>query len=213
MVSRGKEAVKVKLDKSDGEGWGRDSMSRKRICADREGFVVCSASFCPPALASLQQLSPDQGRLASKPPQPGAPCDSWARGCGAGSWEGGGGELTAICCSSHCDSGYFEAVCVGGRERKKGREFYWVCLALRALRDCCAVSSSLSLCNMFPVWGEAAQCAYCFFSSHWLTEASGGTRRHLWFSLSAFVHAVKTVTFCSVRCKLTNLATALVFAP
>ncbi len=104
-------------------------MNRRRTCGDRERSVVCSASFCPPALASPQQLSPVEGRLASEPPQPEAPSDSWARGCGAGSWEGGGGELTAICCSSHCDSAYFDAVCVcvfvyvweGGREKRGGR--------------------------------------------------------------------------------------------
>ncbi len=98
-------------------------MIRKRTCKDRGRFVMCSASFGPPALASPQQLSPVQETLASEPSQPGAPSDSWARGCGAGSLEGGGGELTAICCFSHCDSSYFEAVCVcvcvGGRERRR----------------------------------------------------------------------------------------------
>lgn len=94
--------------------------------------------FSPPCTGFPQQLSPVQGRLASDPPQPGAPSDSWARGCGTRSWEGGAGELTAICCPSHCDSGYFEVVCVcvweGGRGREKGREFYWVCLVLSTKR-------------------------------------------------------------------------------
>lgn len=101
-------------------------MNRKRTYENRERFVMCSTSFRPPALAYPQQLSPVQGRLASEPPQPGAQSDSWARGCGAGSWEGGGGELTAICCSSHCDSGYFEVVCLcmcGRESERRGGSF------------------------------------------------------------------------------------------
>lgn len=64
-------------------------------------------AVAPPALAFLQQLSLFQRRLASKPLSQGALGDSWARGCDEGSrkrW--GGGDLTAICCTSHhCDSG------------------------------------------------------------------------------------------------------------
>lgn len=81
----------------------------------------------PPCAGFPQQLSPVQGRLASEPPQPRGPTsDSCARGCGTGDREGGGGELTAICCCSHCDSGYFEVGCLRmcGREkeRERGRE-------------------------------------------------------------------------------------------
>ncbi|CAB1418633.1 unnamed protein product [Pleuronectes platessa] len=40
-----------------------------------------------------------RGRLASEPPQPAGPhSDSWARGCGAGDWEGGGEDLERLCC-------------------------------------------------------------------------------------------------------------------
>lgn len=79
---------------------------------EREGLVMCTIMLQrpPPILGTPQQLSPVQERLASESKQPGASSDSWAR-----MWwslEGGGGELTAICCSTYCDSDFFEPVCL-----------------------------------------------------------------------------------------------------
>lgn len=136
---------------------------------------MCATSFCPPTLASPQQLSPAQGRLASEPPQPGASSDSWARGCGAVSWGGGGGELTAICCSSHCDSVYFEAVClcICGR----GGSFFWI-----YLRDTAVLSASVfhsATCSQFEEKQPSVHKVPLVDIAPSLSRRLVG-RRHLW---------------------------------
>ena len=147
----------------------------------------------PPCAGFPQQLSPVQGEVGVRTPSArGAPSDSWARGCGAGDWEGGGGELTAICCCSHCESGYFEVVCVcacvGGRQRGKGREFYWVCLAQTG-RGTAVLSAPAPRSATRPEKKQPSV-HQRFISSHRSrrTEASARTRRHLWL-LCLFFHS------------------------
>lgn len=145
---------------SDGRDEAEIAWTEGGFVKTERDLLVWNASFCPPTRASLQQLSPVQGRVASEPPQPGAPCDSWARGCGEGtgkkegvSWQPSVAPVIVI--QATLCACVFVYVWEGGRkgERKKGGSFYWVCLGV--LEDCCAVTQSL--CNMFPVWGEAVQ--------------------------------------------------------
>lgn len=63
MVSGDAAKLKTEADWGDKRGKG---------FLETEG-LVWTGSCCPAALAFLQQLSPFQGRLASKPPQPGGP--------------------------------------------------------------------------------------------------------------------------------------------
>lgn len=61
------DGAKLKMEADWGDKTGRGFLETERD--------LCQLDSCcpPPALAYLQQLSLVQGRLASKPPQPGGP--------------------------------------------------------------------------------------------------------------------------------------------
>lgn len=91
---------------------------------------------------------------------------------------GGGSELTAICCSSHCDSGYFEALFVyvweGGGGKGGG-----VLLSLFS----CESTERLLCCQLEPLnmFGERQPSVHAVSLARSITgliTASGWTRRH-----------------------------------
>lgn len=120
------------------------------------GIVVWATSFwLPPLLSHWQLLSscPQfRGGWRQSPLIQGPQATAGLEDVGRAE-KGEGEELTAICCSTHCDSGNFEGLCLcmfRTEEREsRGRVFYWVCLPQR---DTEFLSCSVS--------GQAAQLAH-----------------------------------------------------
>lgn len=121
MVSREQEEgiIEVKLDHFDGrDEQGEDYRTQRHVCSVQHKLVAPCTDFPKAAVPR------SGGGWRQKPPSVRGPqVTAGPEDVVQGSWEGRGGELTAICCSSHCDSGYFEAVCLCTRGREgEGRE-------------------------------------------------------------------------------------------